>query len=312
MTECERLIGDGTLDASFLEEEIRCGYHISKKNKQLWALQIDLIQQIEVICKKHQLSFFLIGGGCIGAIRHKGYIPWDDDIDVGLKREDYNCFVESAQQELSPPYFLQTPITDPSFYRPFVVMRNSNGTCLERGDRKYDCNNGILIHVFPLDGYENNLECKLFAYVSHIKNSIANRYRNSFSEGTLKLKDVAARLMKPFVFPFGLKHYYKAFNRKCTKLSRKYKKKIGVQYTHYDGKDKWTWDSECFESSEMKPFEYINLPIPKGAHQMLTFSYGDYMQFPPEEQRINKHGFEIDPDTPYKIYCHNKYGINYK
>ena len=311
MTECERLIRNGLLDASFLEEETRCCYHIDTKMKKLWALQIDLVKQIEAICRKYHLTCFLIGGGCIGAIRHKGCIPWDDDIDVGLKREDYNFFVEKALQELKHPYFLQTPITDPSFYRPFVVMRNSNGTCLVRGDRKYDCNNGILIHVFPLDGYENNMECNLFERISHIKNSIANRYRNSFSADSLKIKDIIVRLLKPFVFPFGIKHYYNSFNQKCTRLSNKYKDKIGIQYTHFDN-NHWTWNSSLFDSAIDAPFEYTTLPIPKGYHEMLSETYGNYMEFPPVDKRGNKHMFEIEPDVPYKEYCHEKYGTVYK
>ena len=103
--------------------------------KKLWALQIDLVKQIEAVCKRHNLTYFVIGGALIGAVRHKGCIPWDDDIDVALKRKDYDIFVEKAQEELKEPYFLQTPISDPSFFRPFAIIRNSNGTSFSKGDQ---------------------------------------------------------------------------------------------------------------------------------------------------------------------------------
>ena len=311
MTECERLIQEGRLKADFLREETRCEYHIDETMKKLWALQIDLMKQIEAVCTRHHITCFLIGGGCIGAIRHKGCIPWDDDIDVALKREDYNIFVEKAQNELQPPYFLQTPVTDPAFYRPFAVIRNSNGTCISKGDQKLTCNNGVLIHIFPLDGYENIIKCKLFKKVSHIKNIIAVTSYNAFSANNHKVLRKILYCLRPIVFPFGIKRYYIRHNEACTKLSKKYKNKIGLQYTHFD-KNCWTWDAKLFETTQDAVFEYTTLPIPSGYHEILKATYGDYMEFPPVEKRGNKHLFEIEPDVPYKTYCHEKYGTIYK
>ncbi len=311
MTECERLIEAGKLERDFLREEIRSDYRVETKMKKLWALQIDLMKKIETICERHNITCFLIGGGCIGAIRHKGCIPWDDDIDVALKREDYNTFIEKAQQELQEPYFLQTPVTDPSFYRPFIVMRNSNGTCISKGDQKLDCNNGICIHVFPLDGYEDNLECNLFRKISQIKNTVAVTSYNAFSASNHKILRRIMRFARIIVFPLGIKHYYTSFNNRCTQLSMKYKSKIGLQYTHFD-RNCWTWDAKYFDSAIIAPFEYTTLPIPKGYHEVLYATYGDYMKFPPVEKRGNKHLFEIEPDIPYMEYCGKKYNVTYK
>ena len=283
MTECERLIKQGELNASFLEEETRCGYHVDTKMKKLWALEIDLVKQIEVICKKYNLTYFLIAGGCIGAVRHQGSIPWDDDIDVGLKREDYNVFVEKAQDELQFPYFLQTPISDPSFFRSFAVIRNCNGTCISKGDQYLDCNNGICVHIFPLDGYKDNLQCKLFHFINHIRNTISILTYNISSAKTRPLYRRLLYLARFIFMPLGLKYFFKKLNEQCTALSAKYKDKIGIQYTHYD-KNCWTWDASVFDEAIYVPFEYTTLPIPKGYHQMLTATYGDYMQFPPPEK----------------------------
>ena len=111
--------------------------------------------------------------------------------------------------------------------------------------------------------------------------------------------------------PLGIKHYYEKLNEQCTKLSAKYKDRIGMQYTHFS-KACWTWDAHCFDEAVYVPFEYTTLPIPKGYHEILKATYGDYMAFPPVDKRGNKHSFECEPDVPYKEYCHQKYSVNYK
>lgn len=274
-------------------------------------MQIDLVKQIEKICKNNGLTYYLIGGGCIGTIRHQGYIPWDDDLDVAMKRDDYNTFIEKASLELDEPYFLQTPITDPGFYRPFIRLRNSNGTCISKGDKKTTCNNGICIDIFPLDGYEDNLECRLFRKVSRIKSTIAVVTYNANSADSHKMLRKVIRAFRFIIFPFGIGHFFKNYNKKCTALSKKYPKRIGVQYAHFS-RLPFAWDEAIFKEAEWKSFEYTMMPIPAGYDEMMRKQYGDYMKLPPMEKRGNKHLFEIEPDIPYKKYCHDKYGVNYK
>jgi len=311
MTECNRLISEGKLDPSFLESETRCGWFVDEKTKKLWALQIDLVKQIEMICTKYGLTYYLIAGGCIGAIRHNGCIPWDDDLDVAMKREDYNIFMEKAPLELKDPYFLQTPITDPGFYRPHIIIRNSNGTCITKGNQKMSCNNGICIDVFPLDGFEENLECRLFRKISQFRNLVAVTSYNSSSARNHKVLRRIVRLFSFIVFPFGIQHYFNTQNKKCTKLSEKYPAHIGIQYTHFS-KLCWTWDKTLFDKIEWHDFEYTKMPIPEGYNEILTSTYRNYMKFPPLNKRGDKHEFEIDPDVPYKKYCQEKYGVVYK
>lgn len=310
MTECERLIKDKILDPDFLKEEVRCDWHIDVKTKKLWALQIDLIKQVDRICKKYHLTYYLFGGGCIGTIRHHGCIPWDDDLDIVLKREDYNVFMKKAPRELKHPYFLQTPVTDPGFYRPHIIIRNSNGTCITKGNQKLTCNNGICIDIFPLDGYKDNFECRMFSKISRIRNIIAVTSYNAFSASNHKVLRKIVYFAGFFAFPLGIKHYFIKQNERCTAFSKKYKDYIGIQYTHWDSMC-WIWKASVFDDVEWKDFEYTKMPIPVGYHEMMTTTYGDYMKFPPIEKRGNKHSFEIEPDVPYKEYCKKKYGVNY-
>ena len=115
-------------------------------------------------------------------------------------------------------------------------------------------------------------------------------------------------LVRPLFFPFGLKRYYYSRNKKCTKLSKKYRDKLGIQYAHFD-KQRMIWNAGVFDSAIEVPFEYTTLPIPSGYYEMMTETYGNYMKFPPVEKRGNKHAFEIEPDVPYKEYCGKKYGV---
>ncbi len=92
MTECERIIEQGILPKSFFEQEERCDFLVTEKRKKIWAVLLDLLIKFDFVCKKYSLTYFLADGTLLGAARHQGFIPWDDDIDVSMPREDYEKF----------------------------------------------------------------------------------------------------------------------------------------------------------------------------------------------------------------------------
>mgnify|MGYP002110871112 FL=1 len=151
------------LPKNFLEEEIRCGYKISSEMKKVWAVQIDLLEQVKKICKNHGLKYFADSGTLIGAIRHKGYIPWDDDIDLVMMRNDYNKFMEYAKSELEFPYFLQTVYTDKDIMRAHAQLRNSKTTGYMPYEKNRPYNKGIFIDIFPLDVIPEDPQLKKFS-----------------------------------------------------------------------------------------------------------------------------------------------------
>lgn len=310
MTECERLVLNGSLPADFLRPEMReCA--VSAEMKKLWALQIDLLGKVEEICKKYHLTYYAIGGTAIGAIRHKGFIPWDDDVDVALKRNDYNAFLKYAENELEEPYFLQIPTTDPFYFRPFAAMRNSNATCIAKGDCTLKCNNGAIIHIFPLDSYTPNEKLDQFIKVQRFKNIVAvNAYHYS-GRSERKLARTVLKVLKPLIVG-NSKKYYLDHEEKCTRISAEYHDQLGIQYAHYSSRiDNLMCSEEAYSSAVYVPFEYTQIPVPIGYDEMLTRMFGDYMQMPPEEERTDKHTWEMDLDTPYKEYCAQKYGVKY-
>ena len=119
MTEPERIVASGIVPPSFLQEETVCEFFVDSTRKKIWAIELDILIEFDRICKKHGLKYFLMCGTLLGAIRHKGFIPWDDDIDVAMPRDDFNK-LNTLQDEFKHPFFLQTPLTDKEFAHPYL------------------------------------------------------------------------------------------------------------------------------------------------------------------------------------------------
>ena len=127
MTEIERIIQKGVITRQFLQEEVDHDFLVDENRKKLWAVMLDMIAEFDKVCKKYGFSYYMIYGALLGAVRHKGFIPWDDDFDVAMPRNDYERFIRLSD-EFKHPYFLQTPYTDPGYYYSFAKIRNSNTT----------------------------------------------------------------------------------------------------------------------------------------------------------------------------------------
>ena len=121
------------------------------------ALQLkilDMVKDIDAVCKKHNIEYYLAYGSVLGAVRHQGFIPWDDDFDIMLKYEDYNKFMKACQEDLdTKKYFVQTLETDPNYYLSFGKIRNIQTTLIEENNKFENMVNGVYIDVFPLVGY---------------------------------------------------------------------------------------------------------------------------------------------------------------
>ena len=130
-------------------------------NLQLTQEQMQLLRQKELellkifieVCDKLQLNYFAVEGTLLGAVRHQGFIPWDDDIDVGMMRQDFEVFVQQAGKLLPEGFFLQTHQTDPEYAQHFAKLRNSDTVFLETTYKNLNINHGIYIDIFPFDVY---------------------------------------------------------------------------------------------------------------------------------------------------------------
>ena len=152
MKEYERIIKSGLVDEEFIKPEEKCGYLVTAERKKLFSVLLDMLYQFDRVCQKHGLVYFIMYGTLLGAVRHKGFIPWDDDMDVVMPREDYEKFMR-LKDEFKEPLFFQTPYTDPGYFYTPIRIRNSNTTAIVEKFKYAGFNHGIWFSVFPLDNW---------------------------------------------------------------------------------------------------------------------------------------------------------------
>ena len=134
------------IEPSFFQQEERCGYVVTSGMKRIWAVELDLLNEFARVCRENGLKWFAHAGTMLGAVRHRGFIPWDDDIDIIMPRKDYERLCKLAPSAFSHPYFFQDEQTDRYFARAFSRLRNSETTAIfeNEKDYRYPYNQGIL------------------------------------------------------------------------------------------------------------------------------------------------------------------------
>ena len=297
---------------------------VSASTKRLWAVLLDLYAEFARVCKKNDLKFYADSGTMIGALRHNGFIPWDDDIDLLMPRSDYEKLCRIAAEEFSPPYFWQTNQTDPGSCRGHAQFRNSFTTGILKGDMVdgkpvYSFNQGIFIDVFPLDNVpddrkERNEFCgQIQRYknlVYKIRNLTMLSHRMTLREWLHPFRML--RSIQGMWFRFiGLitkQDYLTRLYDEMEKFSQKYNKvetecwaPVMFRPKRKDGefyKRRW------FESVEDIPFEMLTMPIPKCADEILRGQYGDWHVHVIGGSAHG--GMLIDVDRPYTYYLEKK------
>lgn len=290
------------LPEHFLEPEVRCGYEVSEKLKKIWAVELDLLSQLLDVCKKHDINVQVFAGTLLGAVRHKGMIPWDDDIDVAMSRDDFNKLCSVAQDEFRFPYFFQTALNDQKYFLGFGRLRNSMTTGVIIGNESKDYNNGIYIDVFPLDGLPNS---KFFSCLQRRLQLLVVKCCTTYVRDRRKdnsVIEVASRMIRPALRLLDFSRWYGLYV-KVLSLWTKHTNKLCLR-THFRfGEHYCIFKSELADTIEL-PFESLMVPVPRAYSAVLTRIYGNYMEFPPASLRGKWHEGQIhfDPEMPYKDY----------
>lgn len=275
------------LPDNFLDEEIRCDYLVSHEMKEVWAVELDLLAELLRVCKKHNITIFASGGTMLGAVRHKGFIPWDDDIDMVMFRDDYNKLCEVATEEFKYPYFFQTEYTDNGSLRGHIQLRNSLTAGILSGELQYKFkfNQGIFLDIFPLDSVieDKNLFTKQEKR-AHFYKKMAIRC-SLLSTRFYKDERIFKYLIKKFIRFFSKTffrkmeiYFYRKFEKECQKYNCIETEKICCLGFSFDFKANIR-SRQDFNGVEEVPFEFISIPIPKNYKSVLHEMYGDYMKF---------------------------------
>lgn len=297
------------LPDGFLDEEIRCDYMITHEMKEVWAVELDLLTQLLDVCHKHNIKIFASGGTLLGAIRHKGFIPWDDDIDMMMFREDYDKLCKVAEREFKKPYFFQTEFSDPGSLRGHAQLRNSNTTGILKSEQKcqFKFNQGIFIDIFPLDTVitDDKLlgqQCKSAKKErkkAYRFASCSTRYCLNLNRGVKgKVKMLAHCLCSPFLYRLSRSAYIK-FEQECTKYNELETNIVSTLSLDFSNKQFYK-NREDFREIIFLPFEFLEIPVGKEFDHALKQRYGDYMKI---VKGSSLHGGVIfDTDKDYKTY----------
>lgn len=296
-----------TIPSEFYDTEVRCGYTVTTKQKKIWAIQLDLLFQLLCVCKKHDIKIIAYCGTILGAVRHGGFIPWDDDIDVALTRPEYEKLLKVAPKEFKEPYFFQTALSDKEYFIGYARLRNSQTTGIITENRSLNYNNGIYIDVFVIDPYihdESKLSRqlqlrKLFlllldTYHPHIK------YNHLMPKIIVRLMNITLCRILPYKYLVSL------YNRNLSKYMN-IETRLSLM-THELSLIRRYWcNSSDLDDIIYVPFENIQIPIPKNYDELLTHTYGNYMEYPPLEKRGIWHEGQLvfEPDVPYIEYIRN-------
>ena len=288
----------------FFEEEVRCGYTVSEKMKKVWAVELEMLEKFIAVCEKNDLQYFLDGGTLLGAVRHKGFIPWDDDIDVIMPRKDYDRLWEIAGSEFQAPYFLQTTLSENGFFRTHAQLRNSNTTGFIDIDKNKDVNKGIFMDIFVLDHIPNGvLSKRIFKYEILIKKKIlAYQYDRTYEKLSRKGK-IFYKLVHAFFKVYPFKKFYSMFNKTLAKYQNKQTALAGDITLKWRSNVQWPY--EWYEGYTYLTFEGMPVRVPLFYKEILTRQYGNYMMMPKNFHSGNGrcHGMvTFDPETPYKEY----------
>ncbi|EOU1217679.1 LicD family protein [Clostridium perfringens] len=252
--------------------------------KKIQKIELDILNEVVKVCEENNIRYQLCGGTLLGAIRHKGFIPWDDDIDIAMPRKDFDKFLNIAQEKLAKNIEVFSYKSNKVYPFIFAKVCNIETRVVENYLKSSGYEVGVFIDIFPMDGVPNNR----FIREIHLK-------KINFYEKVLILsyldEDYFEEKWKKIIIKIGHKLVNRnKIHQKIQNLLRKYSFENSRMITTDIGKKRKEklMPREVFNDTEVI-FENLEFKAPSGYEYYLECMYGDYMKIPPEDQRI-QHG----------------------
>ena len=297
------------INESFFEEEVRSGFLVTRQRKELWAIELDLLAELDRICRKHGLCYCVGAGTMLGAVRHKGFIPWDDDLDVYMFRDDFERLLQ-LDSEFTAPYFLQTTFNEPNLIRTFARIRNTQTTGTTTKEQNLNICKGIFIDIFPLDGISSNKYINRYQYwLNKGQRMVFGCFNHSRGDNPdQSLKGKLRHLGYTAVAKVFIRNKIKAYNAAANNIKRfsNDKAELWGNRTLVFMSPKSRRPKEDYKDVIYVPFEMLSVPVPRKYDELLKQQYGDYMKIP-ENKNGSVHGeLIVNTDYPYDEFRSKK------
>jgi len=273
---------------------------LSKKEfEQMHDMQLDMLKEFDRVCRKNDIKYAIWGGTLLGAVRHKGFIPWDDDVDVVMLREEYEKFKKITKQLDPELCYFQDNDTDEYYRWGYGKLRKTHTKYIRVGQEHLKNKTGVFIDIFPLDDIPkstigqmiNDFHCFCIRKILY---SEVGKYSNSETKFVKSIYNLLSKI--------SIKKVFKHFNKMTSKsknsspnLVRTYTfTSIGKLYRKHPIKERYGMPKKWFTDLAEYSFEEYKVFGCKDYHEVLTFIYDDYMKLPPEDKR--------DPHAPVSDY----------
>lgn len=262
-------------------------------------IEREMLAELIGICQQLKLRYYLVCGSALGAVKYGGFIPWDDDIDIALPREDYTRLLAEAPGLLPEPLFLQTYRSDPAFPHSYSKLRHSGTTCIEENARHLPVHHGIALDIFPLDGYPQSKTAQWGLELG--KKWYAHLLGSAFAEP----EGLRCRMEYRLKRLLGLHRRSQRYAEKLEKLIARYPTdtaEVWCNHGNWQGKLEYM-PRDWFGHGREAQFEGLKVVLPENTQAYLTQKYGDYRNDPPKEQQKSHHRYVVvDCRRPYTAY----------
>ena len=257
------------------------------------AKLLEILKAFIAVCDKHNLRWQMCAGSVLGAVRHKGFIPWDDDVDVMMPREDYNKFIKLQKEFEGTPYFIQTWRSDPHYTYNYAKLRDSSTTFIENFYVNHRINHGLWVDIFPIDGMSKEVKDrkklgkKLIypwynSYMVYLPSLLRKFRKETF------LKDLGLNTVGCLFWLFNPFHVRQRIVDKYVSHLSLDEAKMAGTFFEFNIKIA-AMNTAIFLDSIDVDFEDIKVKIPKLYDEYLTNMYGDYMTPPPLDKQVGGH-----------------------
>lgn len=261
--------------------------------KKIQEYEIEILKEIDRICQKYNIKYSIAFGTMLGQVRHNGFIPWDDDVDIFMLRDDYDKFKEICKKELNDKFFYQSHETDKEYYYLYDKIRYNNTIFKETFVSQYNIHHGIFLDIFPIDKVSNHMLPRIFQHCKFqiYRVILDSKYMNINARHGLK--KVISKIIR-FLFKFcSLEKLYNKAIKICIKKNNKqscnkYVRNFNESFSSY----KWFYEVSKFQEINRVSFENIKVNCLNDTDYFLKKLYRNYMELPPVDKRKTVHDLD--------------------